>query len=110
MTRTFSLMLTLALAGVAPLAWPAAALAGHHANAQAEAKRTRYHFDDIPVRAALQVLAEDGNVNLVVSDAVKGNVSLHLEDVTWEQALAVVVRLKGLDLRVVGNSRVVAAR
>lgn len=110
MTRTSSLMLTLVMAGVAPLAWPVPALAGHHANAQAEAKRTRYHFDDIPVRAALQVLAEDGNVNLVVSDAVKGNVSLHLEDVTWEQALAVVVRLKGLDLRVVGNSRVVAAR
>lgn len=110
MTRPHRLILVLALAAVAPLAWPTPAVAGHARAADAPAKRTRYHFDDIPVRSALQVLAEEGNVNLVVSDAVRGNISLHLEDVTWEQALAVVLRLKGLDMRVLGDSRVVGVR
>lgn len=108
MMRTHTMILAFALAAVAP--WPTPAVAGHARAADAPAKRTRYHFDDIPVRSALQVLAEDGNVNLVVSDAVTGNISLHLEDVTWEQALAVVLRLKRLDMRVLGDSRVVGAR
>jgi type IV pilus assembly protein PilQ len=105
MTRARLLALALILVVLAPIAMPPSASA-----AQTHAKRTRFHFDDIPVRSALQLLAEEGGVNLVVSDSVTGNVSLHLEDVTWEQALAVVVRLKGLDLRVVGDSRVVAIR
>ena len=108
MTRTHTMILALALAAVAP--WPTPAVAGHARATGAPAARTRYHFDDIPVRSALQVLAEDGDVNLVVSDSVTGNVSLHLEDVTWEQALAVVLRLKGLDMRVLGDSRVVGVR
>lgn len=108
MTRTHPFILALALAAVAP--WPTPAVAGNARAADAPPKRTRYHFNDIPVRSALQVLAEEGNVNLVVSDAVTGNVSLHLEDVTWEQALTVVLRLKGLDMRVLGESRVVGVR
>ena len=108
MTRTRPFILALALAAVA--SWPTPAVAGHARAADAPPKRTRYHFNDIPVRSALQVLAEEGNVNLVVSDTVRGNISLQLEDVTWEQALAVVLRLKGLDMRVMGNSRVVGVR
>lgn len=107
-TRLLALALALALAAVAT--WPTAVAAGHARAADAPAKRTRYHFDDIPVRSALQVLAEEGNVNLVVSDTVGGNISLHLEDVTWEQALALILRLKGLEMRVLGNSRVVGVR
>ena len=105
MSRHPALLLALALAFAATVALPVPASA-----APREAQRTRYHFDDMPVRSALQLLAEEGGVNLVVSDSVTGTVSLHLEDVTWEQALAVVVRLKGLDLRVLGNGRVVAVR
>lgn len=110
MMRTLPLILALAIAAVAPLAWPTPAVAGHTRATAAPAARTRYHFDDIPVRSALQLLAEEGNVNLVVSDTVGGSISLHLEDVTWEQALAVVLRLKGLEMRVLGNSRVVGVR
>jgi type IV pilus assembly protein PilQ len=57
------------------------------------------------VRSALQFLADEGGFNLVVSDSVTGNVSLHLEDVTWEQALEVVLRLKGLEQHVDGSTR-----
>lgn len=100
--------LALALALGLPMVLPATAMAAPQAQARAE--RTRYHFDNIPVRSALQLLAEEGGFNLVVSDAVTGSLSLRLDNVTWEQALAVVLRMKGLDMRVLGNSRVVGVR
>ena len=114
MTRPHRTVLALALAIGIPMALLAAAsstaFATPHSLGLAHAERTRYHFDNIPVRSALQLLAEEGGFNLVVPDSVTGTISLHLDDVTWEQALAVVLRLKGLDLRVLGNSRVVDVR
>lgn len=87
------------------------AQAAEHASASDAAPRrpatTTFHFDNIPVRSALQLIAEEGNFNLVVSDSVQGTISLHLVDVTWEQVLEVVLRLKGLEQRVEGNSRTV---
>ena len=73
------------------------------------APATSYHFSNIPVRAALVVIAQEGGFSLVVSDSVQGNVSLHLNNVTWQQALDIVLRLKGLDMRVNGTSRLVTA-
>ena len=77
--------------------------------ASAAPATTDYHFSNIPVRSALQLIAEEGQFNLVVSDSVTGTISLDLEDVTWEQALAVVLRLKGLGMRVDGDTRAVSA-
>lgn len=69
---------------------------------------TSFHFNNVPVRSALKLLAEEGGVNLIVSDAVKGTVTLHLDGVTWEQALAVVLRLKGLRQHGHGSTRTVS--
>src|SRR5690349_24418331 len=55
-----------------------------------------FHFNNIEVRAALQLLADEGQFNLVVSDSVKGTITLHLNGVTWEQALDTVLMTKGL--------------
>ena len=44
----------------------------------------------------LQSLAEIGNQNLIVAEGVSGPVSLHLNDMTWREALAVVVQSKNL--------------
>jgi type IV pilus assembly protein PilQ len=101
-----------ALFGTAALAVPAQHLASTETPPAAvtRAATTTFHFDDIPVRSALQLLAEEGGFNLVVSDAVTGNVTLHLEDVTWEQVLDVVLRLKGLEQTVIGDSRTVDVR
>jgi type IV pilus assembly protein PilQ len=71
---------------------------------------TTFNFSNIPVRSALQLIAEQGHFNLIVSDSVQGTVSLHLVNVTWEQALDVVLRLKGLHQRVDGNTCSVTAR
>ena len=69
---------------------------------------TSFHFSNIPVRSALQLIAEEGGFNLVVSDSVQGNISQRLNDVTWQQALEIVLRIKGLQQRVDRNTRSIA--
>ena len=95
------------LAGAAPA--KAAAPAKHRVIPAARPGTTSFNFDNIPVRSALQLIAEEGHFNLVVSDSVQGNISLRLNDVTWEQALDLVLRIKGLQQRVEGDTRTVAA-
>ncbi|MEX1198691.1 MAG: type IV pilus secretin PilQ [Pseudohongiellaceae bacterium] len=65
-------------------------------------------FQDIDVRSVLQILAEENDFNLVVSDAVSGSVTLHLEEVPWDQALDLVLQSRNLDKRMVGNVLYVA--
>ena len=62
------------------------------------------------MRSALQFLANEGNFNLVVSDSATGTITVHLTDVTWEQALDVVPKLKGLEQHVDGRTRSVAPK
>ncbi|WP_438282607.1 type IV pilus secretin PilQ [Pseudomonas alabamensis] len=66
------------------------------------------HFQDVDVRAALQVLADHADINLVASDAVQGHVTLRLQDVPWEQALDLILGSKGLGRRLQGNVLLVA--
>lgn len=66
------------------------------------------NFQDVEVRAVLQVLADYAGINLVASDAVQGNVTLRLQDVPWDQALDLVLRSKGLGRRKDGNVLLVA--
>ncbi|NDC61135.1 MAG: type IV pilus secretin PilQ [Betaproteobacteria bacterium] len=53
-------------------------------------------FQDIPVRTALQLIADFSGINIVVSDSVSGNLSLRLKDVPWDQALHTILQTKGL--------------
>jgi type IV pilus assembly protein PilQ len=65
--------------------------------------RLTFNFQDIPVRSALQLLADYSGLNLVASDTVGGSVTLHLVNVPWDQALDVILRAKDLDKRRDGN-------
>lgn len=66
-------------------------------------ERLTLNFQDIETRAVLQLLAETSGQNIVVSDSVRGNVTLRLQNVPWDQALDIVLRTKGLDKRQDGN-------
>lgn len=66
------------------------------------------NFQNIDVRAALQVLADFTGLNFVVSDTVKGSLTLRLKDVPWDQALDLIVDAKSLAVRRKGNVVVVA--
>nr|MDT0253805.1 type IV pilus secretin PilQ family protein [Endozoicomonas sp.] len=66
------------------------------------------NFQDIEVRAVLQLIADFTDLNLVASDTVGGNVTLRLQNVPWDQALDIVLKAKGLDKRLQGNVLTVA--
>lgn len=61
------------------------------------------NFQNIEVRALLQVIADFTNFNIVTSDTVTGNVTLRLKDVPWDQALDIIMQAKGLGMRKSGN-------
>jgi len=66
-------------------------------------ERLTLNFQDIETRAVLQLLADTSGQNMVIADTVGGNVTLRLQNVPWDQALDVVMRNKGLDMRKEGN-------
>jgi type IV pilus assembly protein PilQ len=61
------------------------------------------NFQDIEVRAVLQLLSDFTGQNIVVSDTVEGNLTLRLQNVPWDQALDIILRTKGLTMRQNGN-------
>ncbi|PWR00542.1 type IV pilus secretin PilQ [Leucothrix pacifica] len=61
------------------------------------------NFQDIEVRSVLQLLADFTDKNIVVSDSVKGNITLRLKSVPWDQALDIVLESKALAMRSNGN-------
>lgn len=65
-------------------------------------------FQDVPVRQVLQIIAQVNDFNLVTTDTVTGNVTISLNDVPWDQALNMILRIKGLDQRMEGNILLVA--
>ena len=66
-------------------------------------ERLTLNFQDIETRAVLQLLADTSGQNMVITDTVGGNVTLRLQNVPWDQALDIVMRTKGLDMRREGN-------
>lgn len=71
-------------------------------------ERISLNFQDIEVRAVLQMIAEFTGLNLVTSDSVQGRVALRLDNVPWDQALDLVLKTRGLDKRQIGNVLMVA--
>lgn len=66
------------------------------------------NFHNIELRSVLQIIADFTDLNLVVSDSVTGNITLHLDQVPWDQALDVVLNSKGLGKRQFGNIVMIA--
>ncbi|ERB62616.1 hypothetical protein N779_25235, partial [Vibrio coralliilyticus OCN008] len=66
------------------------------------------NFQEIPVRQVLQQIADYNDFNLVVSDAVSGNLTLRVKEVPWPQLLDIILRMKGLEKRMDGNVLLVA--
>ena len=71
-------------------------------------ERLSLNFQDIEVRAVLQLIADFTGLNMVTSDAVTGNVTLRLKNVPWDQALDIILKSRGLGMRKAGNVVMVA--
>jgi type IV pilus assembly protein PilQ len=65
-------------------------------------------FQDVPVRQVLQIIAQVNGFNLVTTDTVMGNVTISLSGVPWDQALEMILKIKGLDKRMEGNILLIA--
>ena len=71
-------------------------------------ERLSLNFQDIEVRAVLQLLADFTDLNMVTSDTVTGNITLRLKNVPWDQALDIILKTKGLSMRQTDNVILVA--
>ena len=71
-------------------------------------ERLSLNFQDIEVRAVLQLIADFTSLNMVTSDSVQGNLTLRLKNVPWDQALDLILKTKGLAMRKAGNVIMVA--
>lgn len=68
------------------------------------------NFQNVEVRAVLQVIADFTGLNVITSDTVGGSLTLRLKDVPWDQALDIILTSKGLDMRKTGNVIWIAPR
>ncbi len=66
-------------------------------------EKTSLVFDNADVRDILRLIAEISDLNLIASDEVKGNVTLRLIDVPWDQALDLILDVTGLGMVQEGN-------
>jgi type IV pilus assembly protein PilQ len=60
-------------------------------------------FQDAPIRAVLRLLAEEGGITIVSGDDVKGNMTVHMKKVPWDQALDTILDVHGLSKKQMGD-------
>jgi len=66
-------------------------------------QRISLDFKDADIQNVLRVLADVSGLNIIATDDVKGKVTLHLNDVPWDQALDLVLRSNRLEKTQEGN-------
>ena len=71
-------------------------------------ERLSLNFQNIEVRAVLQIIADFTELNMVVSDTVQGSITMRLQNVPWDQALELILKTNGLGQRRDGNVILVA--
>ena len=60
-------------------------------------------FQDANIKAVLRLMAEEGGITIVSGDDVKGNVTVHMKKVPWDQALDTILDINGLTKKPMGN-------
>ncbi len=72
-------------------------------NSKFYGKKISVETNNIDIRDALNLIAEESGVNMVVAEEVRGPLSLKLRQVPWDQALVVIMRAKKLGYTRQGN-------
>jgi type IV pilus assembly protein PilQ len=73
-------------------------------------ERLSLNFQNVEVRAVLQVIADFTGLNIITSDTVQGSLTLRLKDIPWDQALDIIMQTKALDMRKNGSVVLIAPR
>ena len=71
-------------------------------------ERISLSFQNIDVRALLQIIGDVSGNNVVISDGVRGDLAMRLINVPWDQALDIILRTKGLGMQQQGNVMLIA--
>ena len=71
-------------------------------------KRISLDLQNASIHSALRIIAEVSDLNIVVHPEVHGEITLHLKNVPWDQALRLILRSKGLYQVREGNVMIVA--
>jgi len=66
-------------------------------------RRLSLDFKDVEISDVLRLIADVSDLNVIAGDEVKGQVTIRLTDVPWDQALDVMLLTKGLGFVHVGN-------
>lgn len=61
------------------------------------------NFQNVPIRAVLQILADFTGINMIVSDKVSANITLRLHNTPWDQALDIILESNALERQITGN-------
>ncbi|MDD5688036.1 MAG: type IV pilus secretin PilQ [Elusimicrobia bacterium] len=61
-------------------------------------------FNDADIKDVLQILAVKTGMNIICSDDVSGSLTLHLEKVPFNEAMNIILQMKGLVLQQVGTN------
>lgn len=76
--------------------------------AQPAGEKISLRFENIEIRAVLQIIADFAGFNLVATDTVVGNITLRLDATPWEEALEMILHAKGLAVHKEGKILFVA--
>ncbi|MCS7150524.1 MAG: type IV pilus secretin PilQ [Caldimicrobium sp.] len=60
-------------------------------------------FQEADLHAVFRIFAEIGNLNIIVSDKVKGNITLKVKQVPWDQILDIILANHGLGMMSIGS-------
>jgi hypothetical protein len=63
-----------------------------------------FYFQNIAIKSLLQLIAKNSGLNFIISDNVKGDTTLNLKNVTWHQALDIILHSNGLASRQIGTA------
>ncbi|MGZ3429458.1 MAG: secretin N-terminal domain-containing protein, partial [Polyangia bacterium] len=88
---------------IAPAASPATPRGGGRQRHVYTGRRMELDFVNADIHNIMKLIAEVGQVNVILGDDVKGSVTMHLRDVPWDQALDVIAKSKGLGIQRDGN-------
>jgi len=61
------------------------------------------HFQEADIKDVLDVIAEVSGLNLVVHPGVTGMVTVRLENIPWDQALDIILKMNNLSVEIEGN-------
>ncbi len=110
-TRFFTTALITALAlSIGSIAFAnglSARSSGSYKLPNTQTEKFSLNFQNIPVAALLQLIAKTSHLNFVVSNSVKGDMSIHLQNTSWRQAMHIILKSNGLGSRRIGNTMLI---